>query len=70
MEVIVLLVHNRTDVTVRDRQADRHGVLLLLPSSSGDVFLCKHITDKNYNYALKRIKIFEVDDKERENIEN
>jgi hypothetical protein len=39
-------------------------------SSSGDVFLCKHITDKNYNYALKRIKIFEVDEKERENIEN
>jgi serine/threonine protein kinase len=39
-------------------------------SSSGDVFLCKHKADKNYYYALKKIKTIEIDEKERENIEN
>jgi serine/threonine protein kinase len=34
------------------------------------VFLCKHKADKNYYYALKKIKTIEIDEKERENIEN
>lgn len=63
-------MRSATNVTVRDRQVDWNWVLFFRLRSSGDVFLCKHITDKNYNYALKRIKIFEVDEKERENIEN
>lgn len=59
--IIIFKYRLLRNVTILNREADRNRVLMLGTRSSGDVFLCKHKTDKNYNYALKKIKTLEID---------
>ena len=57
------------DVIILNWEADRYGVTIIRRRSYGEVFLCRNKDDHRY-YAMKKIRVMEMDPSALANIKN